>query len=344
MLTGPPRDVDPVAEWRAVMALFGRSAPRSTPSVVLGGWSHSVWRVDTNDGTYAIKEMREGRGAWWIDKLNTATTFELAAWNTGTVSMAEPIPVASGEGLLGRLEAGHAHRWYRCHRWLDAKPCLGEEPDPARSARVGTIVAALADLGVQKGSTADQLEWNALDAYDDTVAEATAKGLDWAPDLADLRPHVDRLRHDFADLARRAIPLSVTHRDIDPKNTARHTNGDVALFDWDNAGPRLIESELLDAALSFAGDGLHIDEACVLATLDASVDATGRRHDFAYAPTTLVESGFRWIMLNAWRSLGHRDVTPEQQAFAGSMVTTLAGRWPVEAELLRQWATRAGSR
>lgn len=344
MVTGPPRDADPVADWRDVMAVFGLSAPRSTPSAVLGGWSHSVWKVDTDDGVYAIKEMREGRGAWWIEQLDSAVAFELSAWNARTVSMAEPIPVANSGALLGRVEVGETHRWYRCHRWVDAEPCLGEDPDPARSAQVGRFVAALARFGGQQGSTADQLEWNALDAYDDTVAEASAKGFDWADALADLRPDVERLRHDFEHLARRAAPLSVTHRDIDPKNAARRVDGRLVLFDWDNAGPRLMESELLDAALSFAGDGLHIDEECVLATLDAHFDATGRRLTFEDAATTIVEGGFRWIMLNAWRSLGHRDVTADQKAFAGSMVTQLAATWPAEAELVRHWADRARSR
>ena len=344
MRTGPPRDADPVAEWRDVMALFGLSAPVSTPSVVLGGWSHSVWKVDADEGVYAIKEMREGRGDWWMEQLDTATAFELAAWNARTVSMAEPIPVANGGALLGRLEAGDAHRWYRCHRWVDAEPCLGEDPDPARSAQVGTFVAALAQLGVQKGSTADQLEWNALEAYDDTVAEASARHLEWADALADLRPEVERLRRDFERLARRATPMLVTHRDIDPKNAARRADGRLVLFDWDNAGPRLMESELLDAAISFAGDGLHVDEECVLATLDAHFETTGRRLSFDDAATTLVEGGFRWIMLNAWRSLGHRDVTPDQQAFAGTMVTELAATWPAEAELVRHWADRVRSR
>lgn len=344
MLPGPPRDVDPIADWRDVMALFGFPAPNSVPLVVLGGWSHSVWKVSTDAGTFAIKEMREGRGEWWIDRLDAAIAFELAAWRTGIVAMAEPIPVVGSEFFLGRLDIGVTHRRYRCHRWVDGEPCLGKDPDSRRSAEVGVIVAQLSRLDIQKGSTADQLEWNALDAYDETVGEARSKGLDWAEALAGLRPHVERLRHDLDDLAQRAIPMTVTHRDIDPKNATTRAGGDVVLFDWDSAGPRLLESELLDSALSFAANGLQPDEKCVFSTLDAYVDAGGRPVAFDDAATPIAEGGFHWIMLNAWRSLGHREVGPEQEAFAGSMVEQLAATWPRDAERVRTWARRAGAR
>lgn len=341
MLSGPPRTADPIADWCDITALFGLPEPHSTPSAVLGGWSHSVWKVDTEAGTFAIKEMREGRGGWWIDQLEAAIAFELAAWRAGTVAMAEPIPVEGSDLFHGRLVVGDAHRRYRCHRWVDGEPALGTDPDRRRPAQVGVIVAELSRLDVRKGTTADQLEWNAIDAYDDTVAEASSRGLDWTHALAGLRPHVERLRHDFEDLARRAIPMTVTHRDIDPKNARIRADGDVVLFDWDNAGPRLLESELLVSALSFAGTGGHADENCVLSTLDAYVEAGGRPLAFADAAAPIAEGGFRWIMLNAWRSLGHRDVSPEQQAFAGSMVKQLSATWPADAERVRAWASRA---
>lgn len=107
---------------------------------------------------------------------------------------------------------------------------------------------------------------------------------------------------------------------------------------------RLFESELLSSALSVAGNGPEAADDCVFATLDAYADAGGRPLSFDDAAPPIAEGGFRWIMLNAWRSLGHRDVTPEQQTFAGALVKELVASWPAEADLVRSWAARTRSR
>jgi len=333
MFVGPPRDADPLADWADVMRLFGLPMPLASPAPVLGGWSHSVWRVETAAGVYGIKEMREGPGSWWIEQLSSATAFEREAWRSRAINMAEPIPVAGSPALLGRLDVGGAHRWYRCHRWVDGEPCLEDDPDVGRSAQVGEIVAELSRLNMQNGTTADRLAWNALEAYDDTVAEARARGFQWAAALAALKPQVERLHDECAELARRAIPMWMSHRDLDPKNSAVRADGALVLFDWDNAGPRLFESELLDAAISFAGSQVNAD--CFAATLDAYRRAGGRALTFEHAASPIVADGFGWIMLNAWRSLGHRDATPEQQRFAGTMVKHLADAWPADADRIR---------
>ena len=344
MSSGPPRAADPIASWSDITAMFGLPEPQLMPSGVSGGWSHSVWRVDTGSGLYAVKEMREGRGTWWMEQLEEAVAFELAAWRTGAIAMAEPMSMAGSDALLGRLQAGGEHRWYRCHRWVEGVPCLGQDPELRRSEQVGKIVAELSRLNVQKGSTANQLAWNALDAYDDTITEAASRRFPWAKDLADLRPRVERMRRDLEDLAERAAPMLMSHRDLDPKNTATDIDGAVVLFDWDNAGPRLLESELLDAALSFADDGAGVDGRCVDATLSAFIQAGGGEVTFVDAATPIAAEGFSWLMLNAWRALGHRDVSPEQEVFASGMVEQLVATWPAEVEVVLSWAAQADSR
>jgi hypothetical protein len=201
-------------------------------------------------------------------------------------------------------------------------------------------VAAISRLNMEKGTTADQLPWNALEGYNDTVAEARSRGFEWADALAALEPQVERLHRELTDLALRAVPMRMSHRDLDPKNSAVRADGALVLFDWDNAGPTLLESELLEAATSFAGPGVDTD--CCSATFDAYVRAGGRPLDFEHAAAPIAADGFGWIMLNAWRSLGHRDATPEQQTFAGAMVTQLATTWPAEVEQIRSLAAGIG--
>lgn len=116
---------------------------------------------------------------------------------------------------------------------------------------------------------AENLAWNALEAYDATVDEAVATARDWAPLLMSLRPLVEELRSEFENLRDRAEPMLVMHRDVNPKNAVQRGDGVVALVDWDYAGPVLPASELLGVALSFAGGPSDADEDCVSACIDA---------------------------------------------------------------------------
>jgi hypothetical protein len=198
----------------------------------------------------------------------------------------------------------------------------------------------LAQLNVEGGTTAHHLSWNALDAYDETVAESTATRQDWAHALGELRPDVRQVRKDFIDLAGRAEPMVVMHHDINPKNTAVHADNAITLFDWDYAGPRLVATELLGAALSFAGGPLATDEECLLATIATYRESGGPPVRFNDAAATLAEESLRWIMLNAWRCLGHRGVSREEQASAGSVVRDLTPAWSDSVAAVRTWSRR----
>ncbi len=340
MVVGPPRETHPAAPWSEVLALFGLPPLLHPPTIVVGGWTHGLWRVKTLDGTYAIKEMVVQPGDWWIEQLDTAMDFELAAWRSGRILMAEPVPVAGSDQLLGRVQVGVSSRGYRCHRWVQGEPCHGLVPDLQRSRRVGMIVAGLARLDIQKGTTADQLPGNAIDAFEKTVEEASGKGMEWAKSLSDLRPYVATLREEFAELAAKAVPTAIMHRDLDPKNTLAGVLGEIVLLDWDYAGPRLLASELLDAALSFAGGPADADEACVLGPIEGYVESGGPPVLWSLAAPPLVEEGFRWIMLNAWRCLGHRGLSPQQRSFACSLLRGLISEWPESITATRAWALR----
>lgn len=262
MTSRRPQDREPVAGWREVRELFGLDRPISAPAAVTGGWMHNLWRVRTSDGVFAVKEMVDSPYPGWIDAMGVAIELEVAAWRSGSVGMAEPLPAQGSAEYLGR-PAGATQRIYRCHRWVEGSACLDQTPSIERSHAVGTMLAAIVELDRDAGTTDNGLQWNALDAYEDTVAEAEATGASWARLLSDLRGVVEELGDDLGSLSRRRVPMLVMHRDVDPKNAIARTDGSLALVDWDDGGPARRESELLGAALSFAGGPSASDPALV---------------------------------------------------------------------------------
>ena len=351
MVVPPPPSLRPVAGWDEVAALFGLGAPVGNPIGVVGGWSHHLWRLETNSGLFAVKELVPASSEWWAEHLEDAIELEQMAWAAGTVPMAEPIPVAGSGRLVGSvLVRGREHR-YRCHRWVEGVPCLELPPSEGPSASVGASVAAVAALGLDGGTSASVPASQSLDAYEATVNEAKRQGAGWAEELERLGPLVEELREDLADLAERAEPLLIMHRDIDPKNACLPPDGSVALFDWDYSGPALPGAELLGAALSFARRGggaeplhragrLQVSETCLVATLDAYERAAGHLPDLRGAAAPRVEEGFRWLMLNARRALGLEPATPDQAKRAEPVVTSMCADWPLGTAAVRAWASR----
>ena len=142
MVVGPPRETHPAAPWSEVLALFGLPSLLHPPTTIVGGWTHGLWRVKTLDGTYAIKEMVVQPGDWWIEQLDTAMAFELAAWRSGRILMAEPIPVAGSDQLLGRLEVGVSSSATAATVGSRASRVMASSPTssgPAESARSSPI-------------------------------------------------------------------------------------------------------------------------------------------------------------------------------------------------------------
>lgn len=293
-MVGPPRDHEPVAPMSEVVALFEVSGEVGRVGIVDGGWSHQVWRVETSTDTVAVKQLRREHEQWWMAQLLAASEFELAAWAAGTVPMAEPLQVENGGGLLGELPTWTQDHLYRCHRWVDATPCINARPSIERSRRAGAMVAALCALRFPTdGTIADLLPWNALDAFDDTIDEARDRSMPWAASLEMLSPRVEQLRAQFSELAILEEPVGFTHRDFDPKNAAEMPHGTLVIFDWDYAGPRMVSSELLDVAVSFAGGPELFDRDCASATVEAYRRHRGPDVSLRNAAPVLVEEGFR---------------------------------------------------
>ena len=336
----PPAATRPEAEWEAVLSEFGLGQLAAAPEGVVGGWSHHVWKVSTEGGAFAVKEMtEEPADTWWPERSDVAAALELAAWRGGEIPMAEPIAARSG-ALTARLRTAAGPRTYRCHRWVEGRRCLDLAPSPEHAASVGRSVATIAALGLPAGTTEDQLPWEGLDVYGATREFAEAEGVSWAGTFGGLQELVDGVRAVFTDLRGRGIPMQVLHRDIDPKNAAVVADGTVALFDWDYAGPRLPGAEFLDAALSFSGGDVDADPACVWAFADAYVERAGVLPSLDGAPEVLLEQTLRWIVLNARRALRVSGSAPERLARAVSVVTSLAPSMCAASKVIHGWARR----
>jgi aminoglycoside phosphotransferase (APT) family kinase protein len=269
--TGTPRIVRGCND-RAVVDLSHLGTPVGPMTRVEGKGFNRLYRLDTDEGSFAVKELNHDR--IWAYRHDMVFRFEQAACAAG-IPMPEPIS-ASADALV--------------HRWVDGEP-VPEEPVPVAFAfEIGAILARIHALDV---------EWSAAPTDDATprdwaeLAErSVATGQPWADELAS---HVDTLLAiaHFVDSCERPGPVVLTHKDVHPWNLLAR-DGRPVVLDWELSGMLDLASELGSTALSLSkGAGFDdIDPAVFGAVLDGYVEGGG----------ALPSSGPSWFvfMISGW--------------------------------------------
>jgi aminoglycoside phosphotransferase (APT) family kinase protein len=198
---------------------------------VHGKSSHRLHRLDTDQGSFAVKELNaaDRRRTYHADDV---FRFERAAFAAG---IPMPEPISAGPDVL-------------VHRWVEGDQ-LPPAPVPAAFAlEIGQILARIHALDVQ---------WNRVPAEEPTprdwpelAEQAAATGQPWAGELAS-RVETFLAIAQFVDTCERPGPVVVTHKDIRPWNLLARA-GRPVILDWELSGPLELASELGSTALSVA--------------------------------------------------------------------------------------------
>ena len=323
---------------------FALGQPQGPLAPVPGAWSNRLWRLETEQGRFAVKELRGPPAAGrWADRLQVAMTVERAAWTAGTIPMAEPMPTATGGGWLAEVATTTGERvTVCCHRWVPGIPATAVAPNPAMAADVGRSLAAIHALGLAgPATTATSLAGLSLAAWDQTVTQARRAGLPWAGELGGLTTLVEQLAQRLQALQGQGRRMVLSHRDLDPKNAVVRPDRRVAVLDWDYAGPILAGSELLVTALSFAGGPLQPDAAGLRACVRGFLDAGGQVQPPDLLDTAAIhQESLDWLWLNVDRCFGRRLRDPADHQLGQRLAPQLLDAFAAEVATIDRWAGR----
>lgn len=243
---------------------------------VHGGFANRMYRLDTDQGSFAVKELNllDRR---WTYHVEDVFRFERAAFSAG-VPMPEPIS-ASHHTLV--------------HRWVEGETVPEAPVSAAYACEVGEILARVHALDV--AWTHASVEDPTPRDWPELAARATASELPWADELAARVETFLAIAH-FVDTCERPGPGVLTHKDIQPWNLLAR-DGRPVVLDWELSGMLDLSGELGSTALSLAkGPGFDdIKPAIFRSVLDGYVAGGG----------ALPPSGPSWFvfMIGGW--LGH---------------------------------------
>jgi aminoglycoside phosphotransferase (APT) family kinase protein len=217
---------------------FGLDRPaRLSDGPVARGKQGLVWRLDTADGSWAVKvPLRRGSE----DEVRLATTFQEAACAAGV-----PAPQVR-RTTDGRVFAAIAGSQVRVYEWVDLRP-----PDVRLDpARVGAVVAALHRVPVAELGAPDPWYYEPVGAagWDRLVGQLRAAGAPFAGRLAGLRDELVALESWIEP----PETLRVCHRDLWADNVLPTADGGVCVIDWENSGSADPSQELGCVLFEFA--------------------------------------------------------------------------------------------
>lgn len=321
---------------------FDLGTPAGPLEAVRGGLSHRVWRLTTDRGRFAVKEMnRDAGNAAYTENVERATAFERLAYEAG-IPMPRPLAVPGSERYLTELPGVDSQPVpVRVHEWVDGWPAVTvDEPLPLATTVGATLarIHALVPLGERAGS--DLLQTSSSEEWYDLAARATSARLPFANELRSLLPQIAAA--EAVVHAARSLPWRVvlSHRDLDPANTLLTTDGVLYVIDWDAAGPCASWLDVAAVILDWAGVHGGEPDPAVSHTLLAAYRAAGG------VPGPAIPEAFGgflsacldWLAFNVHRGLGERLRGPEDVPLAARVARSIIAHLPRWLLSLDRWA------
>jgi Ser/Thr protein kinase RdoA (MazF antagonist) len=237
-------------------------AARLSDGPVARGKQGVVWRLETAEGSWAVKVPFHESGE---DEVRLATVFQEAAYIAG-ISTPQVRRTTDGK-VFATLDG----RQVRMYEWVDlASPHTGLDP-----ARVGAVVAAIHQIRVTDSGLFDAWyhEPVGADRWDQLVEQLLEAGAPFAGRLADLRDELVALESWIEP----PQLLRTCHRDLWADNVLPTADGGVCVLDWENSGPADPSQELGCVLFEFARTDRGRARALTNAYREAGGSATVNR-------------------------------------------------------------------
>ncbi len=261
-------------EARLLARAFSLGTPIDGAVSVARGEMGRVWRLDTDRGRYAVKEL-----FYPSDDADAQAdvAFQHAALDAG-LPMPRPITRPDGRVLLELERPGGAMVAFRAYQWVElAAPSCAPAPGVAAA-----LLARLHALDRQAETPMDPWFAEPLGAerWVSLVDAVRTAAPPWSDAFERLAPGAEAAEAIVSAARLDRWPMAELrrcHLDFNPENVLLDVAGQPVILDWENSGPAPYEQELAYAILDFAA-GLQAASDFLRAYHDAGgpADIVGR--------------------------------------------------------------------
>ncbi len=298
---------DNPAHIHQLCELLDLGIPSGSLGQVAGGFHHRMWQLNTNCGSFAIKQLADD-----LDMQDAATVERMNATEITARAFSE-----HGVPALYSLARARQHLQlldgvgYLVYPWTKATACHKNGIKKKHAVAVARILARIhrSDIRVPELHDVPALPLTA-ERVIDLVQLARQRNvreskllearLDDLLEVVELQaPALSVLQHDQV----------VSHGDLDHKNVLWDEAGEPLLIDWESARRLNPTYELLLEALDWGGITAHFETGPFVTFIEAYLDAGGKIvADEVPAVADAIQAAWvEWLLFNVGRAVGLHD-------------------------------------
>lgn len=292
--------------------------PHAGLTSIAGGFHHRVWRLETEHGLYAVKQLAPDSDLDDERVINHYNLTEAVARAFAKCDIAVVSALQQGESSLQVIDS----EAYLVYKWTDAVALEDGEVSTHHALSVARLLAKMHRADIQvPGVKSEFGEPTGEDDVDAVVRIAAQSGLEVAPSLNEHHPMLIRIARQY----RAALPLLgkrqiISHGDLDQKNVLWDSNDNPVIIDWESAHEINPTREVISVALEWSGITADFDRILYLQFIAAYTAAGGSiTRDLAEAALHCVLGKWLdWLMYNIGRLVNLQN--PKQRALGEEQI------------------------
>ncbi|HAT6978099.1 TPA: phosphotransferase [Legionella pneumophila] len=290
---------------------FNLGDPIEEPQRVHGGLLHIMWRLNTDKGSFAIKQLSKDIN---LTDHRVIRNYELSE-NIASAFVALGIPAVNA------IEKSDKHLFiinetgFLIYPWVNAKALDKDAVNASQALEIARILSKMHQIDVQfKEIDEAEFDIHKNDKIIALIDLAQKKNLAIASSLMESSVTILEINTNYHDAILMLNDHTViSHGDLDQKNVLWDCSKNPVLIDWESARKLNPTYEIVNAALDWSGITTQLDKNLFGKMIIAYKEAGG------IIDINIVEAAFfgvlgnwiNWMVYNIQRAANQHN--PEQQ-------------------------------
>lgn len=295
---------------------------KQPPIRVKGGLLHTMWRLDTTKGSFALKELSSKIDLTNQDIIKNYNLTEHIAWQFKQ----KGIPAIPAIGFQGHYLTLYNNKGYLLYSWVEGKTLQTDKISEPHALKIAALLAKMHNLHLSVPElTEPTFDVQPNEKITGLIRQAIDSNCPFAQDLQQYQPELLICNEDY----QQAIPLLkkqsvVSHGDLDQKNVLWHTNGSPILIDWESARRVNPTYEIVNACLDWSGITTHFDEILFNQMLKGYQEVGGQidRTLLAAALNGVLGNWINWLVYSIERALNVTEPLQREMGCEQVVVTS----------------------